>query len=114
MRSTTVETISFSKHLRNRASTLINLLPFEHVFKNVLSAIAFIDWHREGGATDKVRNCETYLRMAGVTCDRTCAAYLDWLEVRMRHHLNIYEQTLNCHKQELIGLIKEFENVNQR
>lgn len=102
-----VEEISFQKHIRNRASALVNLLPFPHHYQNVLSAIANIDWQQQH-QSPAVQDSLTYLQMAGVSSNATATAYLDWLEVKLRRYLLDYEQMINCHKREIELFIKEF------
>jgi hypothetical protein len=117
--------ITFSKHIRNRANTLINLLPFDHIHQNVLRAIAYIDWRNESfgdvwelGAElvynqtphqrKLVEDYTIYLQMARVTDDKSAAIYLDHLEPKMRRWMLVYDQMLEVHKHELKLLIAQF------
>lgn len=93
------EKLTFAKHIRNRSNALINLLPFPHHYQNILRAIAYIDWQQENGVA--TIDYETYLKLAGVTSNATAAAYLDWLEPRLRNWLSRYEQMLEVHRHEL-------------
>jgi hypothetical protein len=105
-----IESPVFSKHVRNRANALIHLLPFPHIYQNVLRAIAYYDWHQSTKSGDDYR---VYLDFAKVKDDHTAITYLDWLEPRLRLWLNRYEQLLAVHSKELQELIDEgFEMSN--
>jgi hypothetical protein len=116
----------FSKHVRSRANSLINLLPIPHIYQNVLKAIAYIDWRQEAvielcridgdaahhqsirKAKQIVADYQTYLQLASVDSEQSAIVYLDWLEPKMRRWLLRYEQMLNCHHQELKMLEADF------
>ncbi len=102
------EPLSFANHIRNRASALVNLLPFAHRYQNVLSAIANIDWQTEN-ESPTVEDSRTYLWLAGVSSDKTAIAYLDWLEPRLRRALTCYEQMVNCHRHEVDRFVHNFD-----
>ena len=103
-----LDQITFSKHVRNRANALINLLPFPHIHQNVLKAIAYIDWKRDSANPRAIADYETYLKFAMVTDDDSAVIYLDRLEPRLRRFQSRYEQMLACHAQELKQLESEF------
>lgn len=107
----TLEKISFDRPIRDRANKLINVLPFEHKFKEVLSAIAHVDYHSEHSSVKKVKDCELALRNAGVTCNFTAAAYLDWIEDRISKCKFRYQNMLDRHRQEIDNLMAEFQEI---
>lgn len=106
--SNLTEPLSFATHIRNRAHALINLLPFPHLYQNVLSAIANVDWQREA-ASECLEDTLTYLAFAGISSNQTAIAYLDWLEPRLRRALDCYEQMVNCHKHERDEFVRNFD-----
>lgn len=99
--------LTFDNHIRKRSNALIHLLPFPHHYKNVLNAIAYIDWQRQHNVDTS--DYEFYLAFAKITDNQSATKYLDWLEPKLRNWLSRYEQMLEVHKHELAKLLVTFD-----
>jgi hypothetical protein len=107
----TITKITFAKHVRSRANSLINILPFPHHYQRVLSAIANLDWQQSEGSPAAADSL-IYLQFADISDTDSAIRYLDWLEPQLRKSLSIYEQMVECHKQELERFYKTINYAN--
>ncbi len=118
----TVEAVkfTFSPHVRRRAAGVIKIAPFKHAHSIVLHAIANIDWHQENdldsisdrSARQLIATTKKYqgeLEAAGVSSDETAAAYLDWVESKIRSWMIEYEELAAIKAAELRELVNSFE-----
>jgi hypothetical protein len=110
---------TFSKHIRNRASALSSLAPFEHIHTETLAAIARIDWHKSNdleGIDDRTaarlikaaKWQQSILAAREIDDDRAATEYMDAIDCQIRRWMQEYEQLEAAHTLELKRLAQSF------